>query len=219
MLISHLNAFIFIITLCGFWSFNFMRFFSIAKSKISLGKCHIAENMWVYFKYLLILISNIIPQWYEKQALYDFNTWPRNFCTLFNVHWLISVLHIYIHFYGAILHLHDLVKFCQFLQCSWLSSSCYTETTVDGDLKQQTLFLTVLEAGKFKVKALAEWWDPASWFLSATFSLFSSHGWEQRHEASFLVSQVTRTLTPFIRAPIPVQNSSQSPSSHYHIGS
>ena len=152
-------------------------------------------------------------------TLYDFNTWPRNFCTLFNVHWLISVLHIYIHFYGAILHLHDLVKFCQFLQCSWLSSSCYTETTVDGDLKQQTLFLTVLEAGKFKVKALAEWWDPASWFLSATFSLFSSHGWEQRHEASFLVSQVTRTLTPFIRAPIPVQNSSQSPSSHYHIGS
>ena len=141
------------------------------------------------------------------------------FCTLFNVHWLISVLHIYIHFYGAILHLHDLVKFCQFLQCSWLSSSCYTETTVDGDLKQQTLFLTVLEAGKFKVKALAEWWDPASWFLSATFSLFSSHGWEQRHEASFLVSQVTRTLTPFIRAPIPGQNSSQSPSSHYHIGS
>ena len=35
----------------------------MAKSKISLGKCHIAlENMWVIIKYLLILISNIIPQ-------------------------------------------------------------------------------------------------------------------------------------------------------------
>ena len=35
------------------------------KSKISLGinKCHIAlENMWVIFKYLLTLISDIIPQ-------------------------------------------------------------------------------------------------------------------------------------------------------------
>ena len=35
----------------------------MAKSKISLGKCHIAlENMWVIFKYLLILMSNIIPE-------------------------------------------------------------------------------------------------------------------------------------------------------------
>ena len=34
---------------------------SMAKSKISLGKCHTAlENVWVIFKYLLILISNII---------------------------------------------------------------------------------------------------------------------------------------------------------------
>ena len=34
----------------------------MAKSKNSLGKFHIAlENMWVSFKYLLILISNIIP--------------------------------------------------------------------------------------------------------------------------------------------------------------
>ena len=33
----------------------------MAMSKISLGKCHIAlENMWVIFKYLSILISNII---------------------------------------------------------------------------------------------------------------------------------------------------------------
>ena len=33
-----------------------------SKSNISLSKCHIAlENMWVIFKYLLILISNIIP--------------------------------------------------------------------------------------------------------------------------------------------------------------
>ena len=36
---------------------------SRAKSKISFGKCHIAlENMWVIFKHLLILISNIITQ-------------------------------------------------------------------------------------------------------------------------------------------------------------
>ena len=35
----------------------------MAKLRIPLGKCHIAhENMWVIFKYLLILISNIIPQ-------------------------------------------------------------------------------------------------------------------------------------------------------------
>ena len=35
----------------------------MAKSKISLGKCHIAlENMRVIFKYLLILISNLMPQ-------------------------------------------------------------------------------------------------------------------------------------------------------------
>ena len=36
---------------------------SMAKSETSLGKCHTAlENMWVIFKYLLILIPNIIPQ-------------------------------------------------------------------------------------------------------------------------------------------------------------
>ena len=35
----------------------------MAKSKISLGKCHIVlENMWVILKYLLIFISNIIPR-------------------------------------------------------------------------------------------------------------------------------------------------------------
>ena len=35
---------------------------SMAKSEVSLGNSHIAlENMWVIFKYLLILISNIIP--------------------------------------------------------------------------------------------------------------------------------------------------------------
>ena len=35
----------------------------MAKLKISLGSCHTAlENMWVIFKYLLILISNIILQ-------------------------------------------------------------------------------------------------------------------------------------------------------------
>ena len=35
----------------------------MVKSKIPLGKFHIAlEYTWVIFKYLLILISNIIPQ-------------------------------------------------------------------------------------------------------------------------------------------------------------
>ena len=39
---------------------------SMAKSKISLGKCHVVlENIWVIFIYLLILISNIMPQ-YER---------------------------------------------------------------------------------------------------------------------------------------------------------
>ena len=46
----------------------------MTKSKISPGKCHIAlENMWVIFKYLLIMISKIIPV-KRKQTLYDFNT-------------------------------------------------------------------------------------------------------------------------------------------------
>ena len=41
---------------------------STAKSKISLGNCHITlENRWVIFKHLLILISNIIPWWYENR--------------------------------------------------------------------------------------------------------------------------------------------------------
>ena len=40
----------------------------MAKSKISLGYYHTAlENIWVIFKYLLILISNIIPQWQENR--------------------------------------------------------------------------------------------------------------------------------------------------------
>ena len=56
---SHLNAFFFAIILCAFAVFNLLE----AKSKISLGKCHIElENIWVIFKYLLILISSIIPQ-------------------------------------------------------------------------------------------------------------------------------------------------------------
>ena len=40
-----------------------IQWFSMAKSKISLGKCHTAlENVCVIFNYLLILISNIISQ-------------------------------------------------------------------------------------------------------------------------------------------------------------
>ena len=39
----------------------------MAKSKMSLGICHVAlENMWVIFKYILIFISNIIPQGLEN---------------------------------------------------------------------------------------------------------------------------------------------------------
>ena len=51
--------------LCLFSLLTLLRL-SMAKSKISLGKCHIAfENMWVNFK--LTLISNIIPQWWENR--------------------------------------------------------------------------------------------------------------------------------------------------------
>ena len=36
---------------------------NFAKSKVSIGKCYTAlEDTRVIFKYLLILISNIIPQ-------------------------------------------------------------------------------------------------------------------------------------------------------------
>ena len=54
----------------------------MAKSKISLGKCHIAlENMWIAFKYLYI--SNKL---HSKRTLNDFNIFrPWNFCTLFYV--------------------------------------------------------------------------------------------------------------------------------------
>ena len=45
-----------------FQSFKFLRS-SMTKSKMSLGKCHTElENIWVIFKYILILISNLIPQ-------------------------------------------------------------------------------------------------------------------------------------------------------------
>ena len=40
----------------------------MAKSKISLGKCHIAfEDMWIISKYLLYWSLNIIPQWEENR--------------------------------------------------------------------------------------------------------------------------------------------------------
>ena len=48
--------------LCFFSLLTLLRL-SMAKSKMSFGKCHIAlENIWVTFKYLLILISKIISQ-------------------------------------------------------------------------------------------------------------------------------------------------------------
>ena len=56
ILFSHLRAFFSAITLCLYQS-NILRR-SMAWSKISLGKCHIAlENTWVIFKYLLIFKS------------------------------------------------------------------------------------------------------------------------------------------------------------------
>ena len=49
-------------SLCFFSLLNLLRL-SMAESKISHGKCHLAlENMWLVFKYLLTLISNIIAQ-------------------------------------------------------------------------------------------------------------------------------------------------------------
>ena len=65
--------------LCFFSVLKLLRL-SMAKSKISLGKCHIAlENMWVIFKYLLILISKV------RRLPYEFNTFrPWNFCSLFS---------------------------------------------------------------------------------------------------------------------------------------
>ena len=56
-----------------FFSFLTLLRLSMAKSKFFFGKCHIElENIWVTFKYLLILISKISPQWWENR-LYDFN--------------------------------------------------------------------------------------------------------------------------------------------------
>ena len=49
--------------LCLFGLLTLLRL-SMAKSKIFPGKGHSAfENMRIILKYLLILISNIIPQW------------------------------------------------------------------------------------------------------------------------------------------------------------
>ena len=87
ILISHLHALFSAITLYFFSPLTLLRL-SMTRSKSSLGKSHIAlENMWViFFKFLVILISNIIPQWSENRYSYDFNTIrPWNFCTLFNV--------------------------------------------------------------------------------------------------------------------------------------
>ena len=77
--------------LLRFFSFSTLLRLSMAKSKISLGKCHIAlKNMWVIFKYLLMLISNKI------QTLYDINTFrPWHFCTLFYIPGYVKVSHLY----------------------------------------------------------------------------------------------------------------------------
>ena len=53
--------------LCFFSLLTLLRL-SMAKLKISLCRCHFTlENKWVTFKYLLILIYNIIPQWWENR--------------------------------------------------------------------------------------------------------------------------------------------------------
>ena len=56
-----------------FFSFSTLVRLSVAKSKISLGECHIVlENMWLIFEYLLKLISNIIPQWWEQTLWFTY---------------------------------------------------------------------------------------------------------------------------------------------------
>ena len=48
--------------LCAFFSLTLLRLL-MAKLKISLSKCHIVlENATAIFKYLLVFISNTIPQ-------------------------------------------------------------------------------------------------------------------------------------------------------------
>ena len=67
LLYNHPLCFFFLCVCVCFFNLLTLRL-SIAQSKISLGKCHIAlENMSVIFKYLLILISNINPQCQENK--------------------------------------------------------------------------------------------------------------------------------------------------------
>ena len=75
----------------------------MAKSKISPGKCHIAlENVWVIFKYLMILISNKFTM-IKEQTLYNFNTkflhlvlcpWICSSVSQFTVYGNLNTIHI-----------------------------------------------------------------------------------------------------------------------------
>ena len=56
----------------------------MAKSKIFVGKCHIAlENMRVIFKHLLISISNVIPQIQEILITSDDEIFTHCFMSLY----------------------------------------------------------------------------------------------------------------------------------------
>ena len=103
ILISHLNIFFSVITLCVFFSLLTLLKLSMAKSKISPGKCHIAlENVWVIFKYLMILISNKFTM-IKEQTLYNFNMkflhlvlcpWICSSVSQFTVYGNLNTIHI-----------------------------------------------------------------------------------------------------------------------------
>ena len=93
ILISHLNAFFSVISLCVFFSLLILLRLSMAKSKMSLGKCHVAlENMWIFF-------SNIFSYW----LLTWFHSGKRTDSAWFQDFQILKVLHLVL--------------------CSWICSS------------------------------------------------------------------------------------------------
>ena len=72
ILISHLNTFLLYNHPLFFLSSLTLLRLSMAKSKISLGKCYIAlENTWVVLKYLFILMCNVIPVYNLVYSAWD----------------------------------------------------------------------------------------------------------------------------------------------------
>ena len=64
-------------------------------NKNDIGKSHTAlANMWIIFRYLLILIFNIIPQWYENRlcmvSIPEISR-PDIFASFFNIYRYVSV--------------------------------------------------------------------------------------------------------------------------------